>query len=237
MQRCDGRAPDALRPVAIERDCLQFADGSAMVDFGATRVLCAASFQDRVPAWLEHSGQGWVTAEYAMLPAATHPRGRRDNASGGRAREISRLIGRSLRAVTDLRALGPCQITLDCDVLQADGGTRTAAITGAFVALYDALRGAVAAGHLAAVPVSSRCAAVSVGLVDGQPLLDLCYEEDARADVDMNIVMDAEGRFIEVQGAAETAPFSREPLNAMLDLAARGVAALEAKQREVLDIE
>lgn len=226
-----------MRPVEIERDCLRFADGSARIRFGATEVLCAASFQDRVPAWLENAGQGWVTAEYAMLPAATRPRTRRDNASGGRAREISRLIGRSLRAVTDLQALGPCQITLDCDVLQADGGTRTAAITGAFVALYDALRGAVDAGHLAAPPIRAHCAAVSVGLAEGQPMLDLCYEEDARADVDMNIVMDSTGQFIEVQGAAEGAPFGREALDAMLGLAEAGVAALVARQKEALGID
>ncbi len=208
-----------------------------MVSFGSTRVLCTASFEDRVPGWRENSGQGWVTAEYAMLPAATRPRTRRDNASSGRAREISRLIGRSLRAVTDLRALGPCQIVLDCDVLEADGGTRTAAITGAFVALYDALRGAVDAGNLAAPPVSAPCAAVSVGIVNGVPLLDLCYEEDVVADVDMNIVMDGGGRFIEVQGAAEGAPFDRERLDEMLALAASGVAALVAKQKEALGIE
>jgi ribonuclease PH len=236
MPRIDGRAPDELRPVRIERGFTKHAAGSVLVSFGDTRVLCNASLEGRVPAWLKDSGQGWVTAEYAMLPASTHTRTSRDQNNKGRALEIGRLIGRSLRAVTDLKALGECQITIDCDVIQADGGTRTAAITGGFVALYDALQSSVNKGWLKQVPILSPCAAVSVGLRQGEPLLDLNYEEDSRADVDMNVVMNGEGEIIEIQGAAEGRPFQRAVLDSLMDLAQKGARELVQIQREVLGI-
>lgn len=234
--RIDERTPDQLRPVTIERDFTRFAPGAVLVGFGDTRVLCTATFEERVPGWLKDSGKGWVTAEYAMLPGSSNERTSRENYKKGRSQEISRLIGRSLRAVTDLKALGPCMITLDCDVLQADGGTRTAAITGAYVALHDALRKSVDKGFLGAVPLRTPCAAVSVGMVDGAPLLDLCYYEDARAEVDMNVVMDGENRYIEVQGSAEGQTFARAEMDAMLNLAEEGIRALIQRQQEALGI-
>ncbi|HNR30431.1 MAG TPA: ribonuclease PH [Candidatus Hydrogenedentes bacterium] len=234
--RADGRAPDALRPITIERDFIKTSAGSVLVAFGDTRVVCTANFANRVPAFLRDSGKGWLTAEYGMLPGATPERSERRKAAEGRAQEISRLIGRSLRAVVDLRAVGPCQINVDCDVLQADGGTRTAAITGACVAVYDALRKSVAKGNLPRVPVTDLCAAVSVGLVDGEVLLDLDYREDVAASVDMNVVMNGAGNYIEIQGNAEGAAFPRELLDRMLDVAANGIRDLIARQRRVLDL-
>ncbi len=234
--RIDGRVPDALRPVRIDRHFTKFAPGSVLIAFGDTKVLCTAVFEEQIPHWRKESGKGWVTAEYAMLPGSSPQRVRRDQYNKGRSQEISRLIGRALRAVVDFDALGPCMITLDCDVLQADGGTRTAAITGAYVALYDALQNAVDRGFLKSIPLLSACAAVSVGLVDGEPLLDLCYAEDSRAGVDLNVVMDDQGQFIEVQGCAEGKPFSRTQMDALLDLAAQGTQALLTEQRRALQL-
>jgi ribonuclease PH len=248
MSRSDGRAPDALRTVSLTRRWLDHAEGSVLVEFGSTRVLCAASVTEGVPRWRREQGSGgWVTAEYAMLPRSTTTRSDRESVKGrlgGRTQEISRLIGRSLRSVIDLGALGENTIVLDCDVLQADGGTRTAAITGAYVALADAvawlrghgaLRGA-AKGALkhAAQPLRDSIAAVSVGIVDGEPLLDLCYEEDVRAETDMNVVMTGDGRFVEVQGTAEREPFDRKLLDLLLDLAVQGCAELTLIQQEAL---
>jgi ribonuclease PH len=223
-----------MRVISIERHYIKTSAGSALISFGDTKVICTANLSDRVPAWLRNSEQGWVTAEYAMLPGATSDRTDRAKNSGGRAQEISRLIGRSLRAVTDLRAMGLCQATVDCDVIQADGGTRTAAITGAYVALHDAFRRSVKAGLLQQVPLRSGCAAVSVGVVEGEPLLDLDYHEDSRAGTDMNVVMNGVGEFVEVQGSAEGAAFSRAHLDALLDLASGGIRALHALQEEAL---
>lgn len=236
MTRPDDRAPDALRTVQFSRNWLDHAEGSVLVEFGRTRVLVAASVTEGVPRWRKGSGLGWVTAEYAMLPRATHTRGDRESVKGrigGRTHEISRLIGRSLRAAIDLKALGENTIAIDCDVLQADGGTRTAAITGAWVALADAVdwlakRGALATGKDKALPNS--VAAVSVGIVDGEPRLDLCYEEDVAAEVDMNIVCTGTGDFVEVQGTGEEATFSRDQLNALLDLGVAGCAELTKLQ-------
>jgi len=239
MTRADGRADDQLRAVRITRGWLDHAEGSVLVEFGATRVLCAASLTEGVPRWRRGSGQGWVTAEYAMLPRATHTRGDRESVKGrlgGRTQEISRLLGRSLRAVVDTTALGEATVVLDCDVLQADGGTRTAAITGAYVALADALAWAVEHGVVAAGALVLRdsVAAVSVGVVDGRPVLDLCYEEDVRADTDMNVVLTGSGGFVEVQGTAEREPFDRVLLDGLLDLAVGGCAALAQAQRDAL---
>jgi ribonuclease PH len=228
---------DALRPVHLERHFVNTSAGSALISFGNTRVLCTANFEMRVPPWLRDAGRGWLTAEYAMLPGSSPERISRDAAKKGRSLEISRLIGRSLRSVVDLGAIGECQILIDCDVLQADGGTRTAAITGAFVAVHDALQKSVDAGNIPRVPIAEPCAAVSVGIVDGEALLDLNYEEDVKAEVDMNIVMNASGRFIEVQGTAETGSYTREQLDRMLDLGSRGIQQLISVQREVLGIE
>ena len=237
--RDDGRAPDQLREVRLARRWLDHAEGSVLVEFGRTRVLCAASFTEGVPRWRKGSGEGWVTAEYAMLPRATNTRGERESVKGrigGRTHEISRLIGRSLRAVIDTRALGENTVVLDCDVLQADGGTRTAAITGAYVALADAVAWARERGLLKAgsEPLTSSVAAVSVGVVGGRPVLDLCYEEDVRAETDMNVVVTGEGRFVEVQGTAERAAFDRSELDAMLDLAVAGCGQLAQLQRQAL---
>ncbi len=237
--RADGRRPDELRPITITRQWLDAAEGSVLVEFGRTRVLCAASFTEGVPRWKKGSGQGWVTAEYAMLPRATDTRSDRESVKGrigGRTHEISRLIGRSLRAVIDVAALGENTIVLDCDVLQADGGTRTAAITGAYVALADAVAWArdkdlVAAGREV---LTGSVAAVSVGIVDGVPMLDLPYTEDVRAETDMNVVATGTGRFIEVQGTAERTPFDRAELDVLLDLGLAGIAALTAIQSEAL---
>ena len=237
--RIDGRSPEQLRAVTITRDWLDHAEGSVLVEFGRTRVLCAASVTEGVPRWRKGSGLGWVTAEYAMLPRATHDRSDRESVKGrigGRTHEISRLVGRAIRAVVDYKALGENTIVLDCDVLQADGGTRTAAITGAYVALADAVswlraRGAVRGGK---EPLAGSVAAVSVGIVGGVPMLDLCYEEDVRAETDMNVVCTGDGRFVEVQGTAEGAPFDRGELDLLLDLAAAGCADLTAMQRKAL---
>jgi ribonuclease PH len=237
--RPSARQPDALRPIRFTRGYTSHAEGSVLVEFGATRVLCTASVEDRVPPFLKGQGKGWITAEYGMLPRATHERSPREAArgkQGGRTLEIQRLIGRSLRAAVDLTQLGERTVTLDCDVLQADGGTRTAAITGAWVALYDALGGLRANGALSVDPLRTQVAAVSVGIYAGQPVLDLDYAEDSNADTDLNLVMDGDGRFIEVQGTAEAEPFTRAQLDALLELGAAGIRRLHALQREALGI-
>ena len=234
MPRHEGRASDALRPVSITVDYLKRAEGSALIEFGDTRVLCVASIEDGVPPFLEGRGQGWVTAEYAMLPRSGATRSRRESVAGkvgGRTHEIQRLIGRSLRAALDLRALGERTITLDCDVLQADGGTRTAAITGAWVALQRATKRLKAEGALRADPVKAQVAAISVGIVKGEALLDLDYAEDSHAEVDSNVVMIDAGAFIEVQGTAEGKPFTRAQLDELLALAEKGIRELHALQR------
>ncbi|MET7293614.1 ribonuclease PH [Streptomyces griseoloalbus] len=240
MSRIDGRTPEQLRPVTIERGWSKHAEGSVLVSFGDTKVLCTASVTEGVPRWRKGSGEGWVTAEYAMLPRATNTRGDRESVRGrigGRTHEISRLIGRSLRAVIDYKALGENTIVLDCDVLQADGGTRTAAITGSYVALADAITWAQSKKLIRAGrhPLTGTVSAVSVGIVGGVPLLDLCYEEDVKADTDMNVVCTGDGRFVEVQGTAEAEPFARDELNALLDLAVHGCTELAAAQRTALD--
>lgn len=235
--RVDGRLPDDLRQTEFVRDFTIFAAGSVLVRMGQTVVLCTASVTDDVPRWMRNTGRGWVTAEYSMLPGSSPERVDREAARGrqsGRTQEIQRLIGRSLRAVTDLRALGELQITVDCDVLQADGGTRTASICGAYVALHDALTRQMAEGRLKAHPVREACAAVSVGVVDSVPMLDLAYSEDSRAEVDMNVVMTSSGQFVEVQGTAEGAPFSRSDFNELLALAEQGIATLLDYQSETL---
>jgi ribonuclease PH len=235
--RADGRRPDQLRDVRFTRGWLDHAEGSVLVEFGATRVLCAASFTPGVPRWRKGSGEGWVTAEYAMLPRSTTTRSERESVRGrlgGRTQEISRLVGRSLRAVIDPAALGENTVVLDCDVLQADGGTRTAAITGAYVALVDAVGFARQQGWVAGDPLRGSVAAVSVGVIGGEPLLDLCYTEDVGADTDMNIVMTGDGRFVEVQGTAEAEPFDRALLDGLLDLGAAGCARLTEMQQAAL---
>jgi ribonuclease PH len=235
--RKDGREPDELRPVLFVRDFTEFAMGSVLVDFGRTRVLCTASLEDRVPPWLRGTGRGWVTAEYSMLPGSTLERSNREAARGrqsGRTQEIQRLIGRSLRAVTDLEMIAELQITVDCDVLQADGGTRTAAICGGYVALHDAFSRMVAAGTIPAHPITDACAAISVGVVDALPHLDLDYSEDVRAEVDMNVVMTGAGKFVEVQGTAEGNPFSRSELDELLALAEKGITEIFELQRDTL---
>jgi ribonuclease PH len=237
MARIDGRTPDQLRDVRITRGWLDHAEGSVLVEFGKTRVLCAASASEGVPRWRKGSGLGWVTAEYAMLPASTNTRSDRESVRGkigGRTHEISRLIGRSLRAVIDYKALGENTIVLDCDVLQADGGTRTAAITGAYVALADAVSHLRGQGALTGEPLTGSVAAVSVGIVDGTPRLDLHYDDDVRAETDMNVVMTGDGRFVEVQGTAEGAPFDRSELESLLALAEGGCADLTRLQQEAL---
>ena len=235
--RKDGREPDELRPVLFVRDFTEFAMGSVLVDFGRTRVLCTASLEDRVPPWLRGTGRGWVTAEYSMLPGSTLERSNLEAARGrqsGRTQEIQRLIGRSLRAVTDLEMIAELQITMDCDVLQADGGTRTAAICGGYVALHDAFSRMVAAGTIPAHPITDACAAISVGVVDALPHLDLDYSEDVRAEVDMNVVMTGAGKFVEVQGTAEGNPFSRSELDELLALAEKGITEIFELQRATL---
>ncbi len=234
--RVDGRRPDEPRAARITRGYLKHAEGSALIETGDTRVICAASVEERVPGWLRDSGNGWVTAEYGMLPRSSGTRMTRESRGTvrGRTHEIQRLIGRSLRAVTDLKALGQRTVTLDCDVVQADGGTRTASITGAFVALADALRGLVERGLLPEVPITDAVAATSVGLVGGRVLLDLRYEEDAAAEADLNLVMTRGGRFIEVQVTAERTPFSRARLNEMIRVGERGLVDLFAAQEEAL---
>jgi ribonuclease PH len=235
--RASGREPDELRAVTFVRDFTEMAAGSVLVEFGRTRVLCTASIEERVPPWLKGTGRGWVTAEYSMLPGSTTERVTREAARGkqsGRTQEIQRLIGRSLRAVTDLSILAEQQITVDCDVLQADGGTRTASICGGWIALHDACTRLLQRGVLGAHPVAEPCAAVSVGIVDALPVLDLEYVEDARAEVDMNVVMTGSGRFIEVQGTAEGQAFSRGELDSLLELANLGIEEIVAAQREMV---
>ncbi len=235
--RSDGRAVDELRPVVFERDFTVFAPGSVLVSMGRTKVLCTASVEERVPSWMRGSGRGWVTAEYSMLPGSTAERASREAAKGkqsGRTQEIQRLIGRSLRAVCDLVVLGELQVTVDCDVLQADGGTRTASICGAYVALHDAFTRLMGRGRLSQHPLGDAVAAVSVGIVDGVPMLDLPYAEDSRAEVDMNVVMTGGGRFVEVQGTAEGMAFSRSELDELLGLAEKGIGAILDAQAAVL---
>ena len=233
--RSFGRADDAARPVSITRDYLDHAYGSCLIECGGTKVLCAASIDDSVPSWMKGGGKGWVTAEYAMLPAATSKRTPREtNGRKGRSHEIQRLIGRSLRAAVDMRLLGECTVTLDCDVIQADGGTRTASITGAWIALHDALEKWRRAGRLKADPIISQIAAVSVGMVDGRVLLDLDYHEDSHAEIDMNLVMNDRGEFIEVQGTGERATFDRGRLDQLLDVGQKGLYELLRIQREAI---
>ncbi len=235
--RTQGRAADALRPLKISRAYTRYAEGSVLVEFGHTQVLCTASVEEKVPPHKRGSGEGWVTAEYGMLPRATHTRGDREAARGkqsGRTQEIQRLIGRSLRCVFDLKALGERTISLDCDVIQADGGTRTAAITGAFVAAHDAVSWLIKQDKLKASPIREFVAAVSVGIVDGKPLLDLEYTEDSACDTDMNVVMTGAGGFVEVQGTAEGAAFSRDEMSQLLALADKGIRELVAAQRTAL---
>ena len=247
MTRPDGRAADELRPLTFERDFTEMADGSVLVSFGRTRVLCTASIDDDVPRWMRNSGKGWVTAEYSMLPGASPERINREAAKGkqsGRTVEIQRLIARSLRAACDMRVLGERQVTVDCDVLQADGGTRTASICGGYLALHDALQRLVVAGELAENPLHSFCSAISVGIVDGEPVLDLPYVEDSTAEVDMNVVMlrpkgddgrpNGEARFVEVQGTAEGMAFSRSELDALLELAEGGLVTITDRQADVI---
>ncbi|CAM5794389.1 ribonuclease PH [Rhizobacter fulvus] len=243
FKRSDSRAADALRPVTITRRYTKHAEGSVLIEFGATKVLCTASVEEKVPPHKRGSGEGWVTAEYGMLPRATHTRSDREAARGkqsGRTQEIQRLIGRSLRCVFDLKALGERTISLDCDVIQADGGTRTAAITGAFVAAHDAVTWLQAQGKLSAAvgasPIKEFVAAISVGIVDGTPLLDLEYIEDSACDTDMNVVMTGAGGFVEVQGTAEGAAFSRDEMGTLLGLADKGIRELVAAQRQALGL-
>jgi ribonuclease PH len=238
-QRSAGRAADALRPVSIQRGYTRHAEGSVLVSFGLTQVLCTASVEEKVPPHKRGSGQGWVTAEYGMLPRSTHTRSDREAAKGkqsGRTQEIQRLIGRSLRTVFDLSALGERTIQLDCDVLQADGGTRTAAITGAYVAAHDAVSWLIGQGKLTASPIRSAVAAISVGVVQGTPLLDLEYTEDSACDTDMNVVMTGSGGFVEIQGTAEGAPFSRTEMDQLLALADKGIRELVLMQSRALEL-
>ncbi len=238
MTRPDGRAADELRPVRFSRKWLDHAEGSVLVEFGRTRVLCAASVTEEVPRWRRGSGLGWVTAEYAMLPRATNTRNDRESVKGrigGRTHEISRLVGRSLRACVDYKALGENTIVIDCDVLQADGGTRTAAVTGGYLALADAIGWLRGRGRLKGNPLVTSVAAVSVGIVNGEPRLDLCYEEDSAAETDMNVVCTGTGDFVEIQGTAEGEPFSRALLNNLLDLGAAGCAELTRLQTAALN--
>jgi ribonuclease PH len=237
--RTQGRAEDALRPVTLTRSFTRHAEGSVLVEFGHTKVLCTASVEEKVPPHKRGTGEGWVTAEYGMLPRATHTRSDREAARGkqsGRTQEIQRLIGRSLRCVFDLKALGERTISLDCDVLQADGGTRTAAITGAFVAAHDAVTWLLAQQKIAASPIRQFVAAISVGLIDHTPLLDLEYVEDSACDTDMNVVMTADGGFVEVQGTAEGAAFTRAQMDQLLGLAGKGIAELVVAQRRALGV-
>jgi ribonuclease PH len=239
LSRIDGRSAGQLRPIKFTRNWLSNAEGSVLVEFGNTRVLCVASFTPGVPKWLSGKGKGWVTSEYAMLPRATHTRSDRESVKGklgGRTQEISRLVGRSLRAIVDMEALGENTLVIDCDVLQADGGTRTASITGAYVALVDAINWAKKEGHVSAnkEPLIKGVSAVSVGIINGVPMLDLCYEEDVSAETDMNIVCTSDGNFVEVQGTAEGKPFDRDLLNKLLDLGAAGCAELAKLQNAAL---
>ena len=235
--RIDKRNTNQLREVRFTRNWSEHAEGSVLVEFGKTRVLCTASFTEGVPRWMHGQGKGWLTAEYSMLPRATHTRSERESVKGklgGRTQEISRLIGRSLRSIIDMSALGENTIILDCDVLQADGGTRTAAITGAYVALADAITWAMAKSIVSKSPITDSISAISVGIIDGKPMLDLCYEEDVRAETDMNVVCTGSGKFVEVQGTAERDPFDRALLDNLLDLALAGCGELSALQKKAL---
>ena len=237
--RFDGRSDDQLRPITFERDFTEFAAGSVLVSFGMTKVLCTASIDEDVPRWMRGTGKGWVTAEYSLLPGSTAERVDREAAKGkqsGRTQEIQRLIGRSLRSVTDMTAMPDTQIVVDCDVLQADGGTRTAAICGGYVALHDALTRLMMVGKLRTHPLTDACAAISVGIVDAIPMLDLAYVEDSKAEVDMNVVMTESGKYVEVQGTAEGAAFSRSELDDLLGLAEAGITRIFALQRELLEV-
>jgi ribonuclease PH len=239
FQRGDGRCQNELRPITFQRKFTRYAEGSVLVCCGETKVLCNASVEARVPPFMRGQGRGWVTAEYSMLPRSTHTRSMREAAKGkisGRTQEIQRLIGRSLRAVTDLEAMGEITVQIDCDVIQADGGTRTASITGAYIALYDAFRGLVEAGTLSAIPLKDSVSAISVGIVDQVVLLDLNYPEDSNAEVDMNFVMTGSGKFVEVQGTAEETPFSLEQLDSLRRLAMDGCSELNRLQREALEL-
>ncbi|MBB5428340.1 ribonuclease PH [Paraburkholderia sp. JPY158] len=238
-QRPSGRQPNQLRDVRITRHYTKHAEGSVLVEFGDTKVICTASVSESVPPFLRDRGQGWLTAEYGMLPRATHTRSDREAARGkqtGRTQEIQRLIGRALRSVFDLEKLGARTINLDCDVIQADGGTRTASITGAFVAAHDAVARLLATGRIESSPITDYVAAISVGVYDGVPVLDLDYDEDSQCDTDMNVVMTGAGGFVEIQGTAEGVPFSRKEMNALLDLASDGISTLIAKQKEALGV-
>ena len=240
IQRFNGRLKNQLRPISFQRQFTRYAEGSVLICCGETKVLCNASVEERVPPFMRGKGRGWVTAEYSMLPRATHTRSMREAAKGkvsGRTQEIQRLIGRSLRAVTDLDAMGEITVQIDCDVLQADGGTRTASITGAYVALYDALSGLVKKGVLKNIPLKDSVSAISVGVVASKPLLDLNYEEDSKADVDMNFVITGSGKFVEVQGTAEEEPFTLNELDELRDLALQGCKQLTVLQQQSLDLE
>jgi len=237
LKRIDGRAADQLRPVKITRNYIIHAEGSVLIEIGDTKVICTATVEDKVPPFLKGQGKGWVTAEYGMLPRATQARNQREAAKGklgGRTHEIQRLIGRAMRSVVNLEALGERTVWLDCDVIQADGGTRTASITGAFVAMMDAFAKLVKDGQLSQMPVTDYLAATSVGMINGVPMLDLCYTEDSQAEVDMNVVMTKNGKFVEVQGTAEENPFSRDELDALLALAEKGIKELISFQEQVL---
>lgn len=239
MSRIDGRAPSELRPVKVTRGYLKFAEGSVLIEMGDTKVICAATVEERVPPFLIGKGKGWMTAEYAMLPRSSQKRIQRESVAGkvgGRTHEIQRLIGRSLRAVTDLSLLGERTIYIDCDVIQADGGTRTASITGAYIAVYETISVLVNKGVIKSMPLLDSVAAVSVGIVGGRALLDLNYEEDSTAEVDMNIIMTGSGRFVEVQGTAEAEPFSKDSLAELISLASTGISELTSIQKTSLDI-
>jgi ribonuclease PH len=234
--RPDGRKNDELRRVNITRNFIKTAEGSVLIEVGSTRVICTATIEDRVPPFLKDQRRGWITAEYGMIPRATHSRTTRESTSGrigGRTQEIQRLIGRALRAVVDLERLGERTVWIDCDVIQADGGTRTASITGAFIALNDALQHAVRNGMIERNPIKDCLAAVSVGIINNEPRLDLCYAEDSAAEVDMNVVMTGSSRIVEIQGTAESEPFSKDALNAMLSMAEKGISELIKMQREI----
>jgi len=236
VKRSDGREPEALRPVKITRNYLKHAEGSVLIEIGDTKVICSASVEERVPQFLRNTGRGWVTAEYSMLPRSTNTRTPRDRGGGnGRAFEIQRLIGRSLRSVTDLAAFGERTIWIDCDVIQADGGTRTASITGAYVALADAFRKMVQDGLIEKVPIRDSVAAISVGKVDGRVLLDLNYEEDSKAEVDMNVVMTGNGKFVEIQGTGEEAVFTKKEMDELTRMAQRGIKKLTKIQKKTLE--
>ena len=238
MKRADGRAWDELRPVKITPRYQSFAEGSALIELGKTQVLCSVSVEERVPAFLKGGGSGWITAEYAMLPRSTVTRTPRDSFLGriaGRSQEIQRLIGRSLRAVTDLTALGERTLIIDCDVIQADGGTRTAAITGSYIALHQALQTLANMGIISSIPLKSAVAATSIGIVHSNMLLDLCYDEDCNATVDFNVVMTSEGKFVEIQGTAEVTPFSKETIDSLISLAEKGIKQLFQVQQAALE--